>query len=291
MSDIGYKNKNQSALAISYDSLDKYVDSLRAAIETPYPEYEAIGIKDGDEYVQLNTNVLQIENEYYSFVRPKRVTQPGEKPTVGLGERGVEYVEIRALDVNAFEPNGVDLEELRFLEAFLIFCLLEHSPSISEAEQRTIQYNELTVALRGREPGLHLQFKNSTKPLTDWAEEILDGVEVICAALDSGRPEPVYKRAVEQQRARLKDFDLLPSARILAAMRDTGQPFAKYTFALSEDHERYFRGRRLDEAKAAEFRALAAASIQRQQEMEGGDEIRLEEFLRRYFDETLGNDG
>ena len=170
MSDIGYKNKNQSALAISYDSLGDYVKSLRAAIGTPYPEYEAIGVKDGDRYVQLNTNALQLENEYYSFVRPKRVTQAGEKPTAALHARGVEYVEIRALDVNAFEPNGVNVEQLRFIEAFLIFCLLENSPSISPAEQRTIQYNELTVALRGREPGLTLQHRGGMKPPQGWRD-------------------------------------------------------------------------------------------------------------------------
>jgi len=286
MSDIGYKNKNQSALAISYDNLADYVESLRAAIETPYPEYEAIGVKDGDQYLQLNTNTLQIENEYYSFVRPKRVTLPGEKPTVALRKRGVEYVEIRALDVNAFEPTGVDIEQLRFMEAFVIFCLLEHSPPISDAERRTIQYNELTVALRGREPGLQLQVKGAYKPLQIWAEEIIDGVEVVCDALDAGRPEPMYKRALDKQRAGLADFERLPSARILAAMKSSGLPFAKYAFELSEQHEQYFRGRALDPDKLAHYRELAAESIRQQHQLESEDGIGFDEFLNRYFTES-----
>jgi glutamate--cysteine ligase len=287
MSDIGYKNKNQSALAISYDTLTAYVDSLRAAIETPYPEYEAIGIKDGGNYVQLNTNTLQIENEYYSFVRPKRVTHPGEKPTVALHNRGVEYIEIRALDVNAFEPNGVNVDQLRFMEAFVIFCLLEQSPLITESEQKTIQYNELTVALRGREPGLHLQLKGAAKPLKTWATEILDGVEAVCIALDSGQPEPLFKRALDHQRAALEDFELLPSAQMITAMEDTGLPFAKYAFALSEQHEEYFRGRQLEDVKANKLRTLATESIQSQAGIEASDDIDLEEFLRRYFNEEL----
>lgn len=289
MSDIGYKNKNQSALAISYDHITGYVDSLRAAIETPYPEYEAIGIKDGDDYVQLNTNTLQIENEYYSFVRPKRVTKPGEKPSVALRDRGVEYVEIRALDVNAFDPNGVNVDQLRFMEAFVIFCLLEQSPPISQAEQRTIQYNELTVALRGREPGLQLQQLNGTpKPLKKWATEILEGVEIVCNALDSGRPEPVFKRALDCQRACLENFDLLPSAQLLATMQETRLPFAKLALSMSEQHEKYFRERQLDAEKTNAFRALAAESIQLQADIEANDKIDLEEFLRRYFQEDLG---
>ncbi len=291
MSDIGYKNKNQSALAISYDHISGYVNSLRAAIETPYPEYEAIGIKDGDNYVQLNTNTLQIENEYYSFVRPKRVTKPGEKPSVALRDRGVEYVEIRALDVNAFEPNGVNLDQLKFMEAFIIFCLLEHSPSISEVERRTIQYNELTVALRGREPGLHLQqFKHGTKSLKAWATEILDGVEAVCAALDSGQSVPTYRRALDRQRAALENFELLPSAQLLSAMQDAGLPFAKYALSMSEQHERYFRERELDPDKAASLQRLAAESIEQQTEIEASDDIDLDEFLDRYFSDGLKKD-
>ena len=288
MSDIGYKNKNQSALAISYDNINAYVNSLRSAIETPYPEYEAIGVKDGDDYVQLNTNVLQIENEYYSFVRPKRVVGPREKPSVALRDRGVEYVEIRALDVNAFESNGVNLDQLRFMEAFVIFCLLEHSPAISEAEQRTIQYNELTVALRGREPGLHLQqFKHGTKPLTTWATEILDGVESVCAVLDSGKSAPTYGPALDRQRECLENFELLPSSQLISAMRDTDLPFAKFGLSMSEQHERYFRGRELNADKTDALRRLAVESIQQQAEIEASDDIDLDEYLKQYFDEGL----
>ena len=283
MSDIGYKNKNQAALKISYDNLGVYVDSLRKAIETPYPEYEAIGIKDGEEYLQLNTNTLQIENEFYSFVRPKRVTRPGEKPTTALRQRGVEYVEIRALDVNAFEPTGVSVEQLLFVEAFLIFCLLERSPPITDEERNTIQYNELTVALRGREPGLLLQQKGSLKPLAVWANEIVDGVEIVAEALDAGASEPAYRRAVQAQRAALADFDLLPSARILAAMRETGLPFAKLALQLSEQHERYFRDTPLPPEKAQAFETMASTSIADQAELEANDDIEFDEFLRRYF--------
>ena len=79
MSDIGYKNKNQSSLVVSYDSLNDYCASLETALRTPYPEYEAIGLHNDGSRIQLSTSVLQIENEYYSFIRPKRTGQPGER--------------------------------------------------------------------------------------------------------------------------------------------------------------------------------------------------------------------
>ena len=172
MSDIGYKNKNQAVLNIAYNSLDEYVSSLTRAIETPYPEYEAVGVIRDGQYMQLNTNILQIENEFYSFVRPKQTTLSGEKPTVALKRRGVQYVEIRALDVGLLDPCGVNDAQLRFLEIFLLFCLLQDSPLIDAQEQRSIDYNERTVALRGREPGLKLQQNNHWRGLAEWLQEI-----------------------------------------------------------------------------------------------------------------------
>ncbi|WP_082411735.1 glutamate--cysteine ligase, partial [Methylogaea oryzae] len=125
MSDIGYKNNNQAGLRISFNSLAEYVDTLSRAIATPSPDYERIGVKVGGEYRQLNANVLQIENEYYNSVRPKQITLSGEKPTLALKKRGIRYVELRSVDLSPFHPAGIDLTELRFLEAFMLYCLLE----------------------------------------------------------------------------------------------------------------------------------------------------------------------
>ena len=156
MSDIGYRNRNQADLTVSVNSLEEYVRDLSRAITTPHPPYDALGVKVDGEYRQLNANILQIENEYYSFIRPKRVARSGERPTKALRRAGVEYVEVRALDVSAFDPVGVNQNKLRFLEAFLALCLLKESPLIGAEEQRSLDENHLTVARRGREPGLTL---------------------------------------------------------------------------------------------------------------------------------------
>jgi glutamate--cysteine ligase len=123
MGDIGYQNRQTegTGMKASYDSLDSYIRSLTWAIETPCPNYETIGVKVGDRYEQLNVNVLQIENEYYSTVRPKQITRWMEKPTLALRRRGVCYVELRSLDVNAFHPSGVAEEQMHFLEAFMLW--------------------------------------------------------------------------------------------------------------------------------------------------------------------------
>ena len=125
MSDLGYRNRNQAGLAVSVNSLAQYVRDLGRAIHTPHAPYEALGVRVDGKYRQLNANILQIENEYYSFIRPKRVARSGERPTKALERAGVEYVEVRALDVSAFDPVGVNQDKMRYLEAFLALCLLK----------------------------------------------------------------------------------------------------------------------------------------------------------------------
>ncbi len=283
MSDIGYMNKNQAALNVSYDSLEGYVDTLTRAIETPYPEYEAIGVLVDGEYRQLNANVLQIENEYYSFIRPKRTTDSGEKPTVALRRRGVEYVEVRAIDVSPFDPDGVNQEQLRFIEAFLVYCLLTDSPGIDAAERESISYNELTVALRGRERGLRLRTRTGWLGLDSWVEAVFDDMAPICQVLDNCHGEQPYTRALAAQRAALADRSRLPAARVLQAMRDSGLPFAKFAAAMSARHAGHFATRPLAPEREQEFERVAAESLAGQAAIEAEETESFAEYLAGYF--------
>ncbi|MCH5374019.1 MAG: glutamate--cysteine ligase, partial [Planctomycetes bacterium] len=182
MSDLGYSNKNQSRINISLNSLDEYVRDLTSAIRTPEPAYEKIGVKVDGEYRQLNTNLLQIENEYYSAVRPKRVARSGEQPTAALRREGIEYVEVRSLDINVFDPSGINQNTMRFLEAFLIYCMLEDSPKIDDREFEDIRYNHTGTATRGRDPGFRLRRGGREVSLQSWAREILDKVLAVAEA-------------------------------------------------------------------------------------------------------------
>ncbi|HSN18547.1 MAG TPA: glutamate--cysteine ligase, partial [Gammaproteobacteria bacterium] len=152
LSDIGYKNSNQARIGVTYNSLADYVSTLSHAIGTPAPDYERIGVKVDGEYRQLNANILQIENEFYGSIRPKQPIESGERATLALKRRGVMYLEVRALDVNAYDPVGTDDSALRFIEALLLLCLLSDSPPTDAAEQAEIGRNQLAVARRGRDP-------------------------------------------------------------------------------------------------------------------------------------------
>ena len=283
MSDIGYKNKNQSDLTISYDSLESYVESLEDALRTPYPEYEAIGLTDRGKRVQLSTNILQIENEYYSFIRPKRNGLPGERPASALRNRGIEYVEIRALDVNCFQPNGVDLSQLLFLEAFLIFCLLENSPTLTKNELREIEYNELTVALRGRTPKLLLQRHGEESALESWSLEICEQMRPICESLDCGEKNSPYVKALDTQITMIQNRDSLPSARILNTLSERKMQYHTYVMELSETYSSIFRRSPPTPKTRDKFARLAASSHAHQHRLEAEDTIEIDEYINDYL--------
>jgi len=284
MSDVGYRNRNQAGLAVSVNSLDEYVRDLTHAITTPHPPYEAIGVKVDGEYRQLNANILQIENEYYSFIRPKRVARSGERPTKALQRAGVEYVEVRALDVSAFDPVGVNQNKLRFLEAFMALCLLKESPPISQSEQSSLDRNHVTVARRGREPGLGLWRDGQVVPMGDWARELLDSMTGICEILDRGDASRPYSQALATQAAKVEDVALTPSARLMEELTTTGESFFDLALRMSATHKAYF----LDlyppnEDRLAEFAEEAGESLAKQRQIEASDPGSFEDYLARYF--------
>jgi glutamate--cysteine ligase len=285
MSDVGYRNRNQAGLSVSVNSLDEYVRDLSRAISTVHPPYEALGVKDANgQYQQVNANILQIENEYYSFIRPKRVARSGERPTKALQRAGVEYVEVRALDVSAFDPVGVNQNKVRFLEAFLTLCLMKESPPIGNAEQDALDQNHITVARRGREPGLTLTRDGRAVAMQDWAQELLDQMSGICEVLDMGDPAKPYSQALAVQAAKVNNVALTPSARLMEELTTTDEPFFDLALRMSKAHKDYFLGLYPpNEERLAEFASQAAESLAKQSSIEASDKGTYEEYIQRYF--------
>jgi len=284
MSDLGYRNKSQAGVQISVNSLDEYVRDLTAAVSTPHPDYQKLGVKVDGEYRQLNANLLQIENEYYSYIRPKRVARSGEHPSQALRRGGVEYVEFRALDVSAFDPVGVNQNKLRFLEAFAALCVMKQSDPIENSEQEHLDANHALVARRGREPGLKLNRNGRPVELRTWAMELIDSMRGICELLDEGDERRPYTAALELQQTKIDDPDRTPSARTLQELRTTGEGFAQFALRMSRVHKAYF----LDlyppnEQRLAEFSAEARESLQRQAAIEAADDMTFDQFLAKYF--------
>ena len=286
MSNVGYTNRTEkkSGVNVCYNSLPEYLASLSQAINTPWPPYERIGVKVNGEYRQLNTNVLQIENEYYTSMRPKQPPQGNEKPILALKQRGVRYVELRSVDINLLEPLGVTASQLRFLEMFLLFCLLTESPPLDAEERRMNDDNQMAVALTGRDLALILQRRrNPALPLRRWGEQIVSALEPIGQLLDCGEESQPYAAALAEQRAALADPDRTPSARILAGMRASGENFFRYARRLSEQHRDALQAESLAAERVGFFVEAAERSLREQAEIEAADDLSFDEFLRRYF--------
>ncbi|MGI9309563.1 MAG: glutamate--cysteine ligase [Gammaproteobacteria bacterium] len=283
MSDLGYQNSSQASLRVSANSLDDYISDLSRAITTPHADYQKIGIKNGDKYLQLNANFLQIENEYYSTIRPKRVARSGEHPSAALRRAGVEYVELRALDVSPFDPVGINQTEMHFLEIFLLYCLLEPSPAIESTEDESIKFNHGLVAKAGRKPGLELARRGKKIVLQQWLTELLDQMMPLAELLDRSG-EGGYREALVVQQQKARDAALTPSALLLADLSDSGLPFAKYALQVAETYRDYFGSLATEHnSHFAQFSEEATESIERQRAIESADNISLEQYMKKYF--------
>jgi len=284
MSDLGYSSNAQTKIAISLNNLDDYINDMSRAICTPEPEYEKIGVKVAGEYRQLSANQLQIENEYYSSVRPKRVAHSGERPTAALRRGGIEYVEIRSLDINVFDPVGVNQNEMRFTEAFLVYCLLQDSPFTDHDGWTEAARNHSETANNGRDPDFRLIRDGREVSLKIWANEILEDVTAIAELIDRGEGGDAYVQSVNAQIELVENPDATPSARILEAMKVERTGFYHFAMACTRGHKDYFAALEpLSDDRLRLYEDEATLSMQRQLEIEAGDDTSLEDYLANYF--------
>ena len=286
MGRLGYQSDAQSSLSVSYNTLADYGASLYGALVTPYPPYEKIGLQDGNgDYRQLATSLLQIENEFYGKIRPKRRIRPGERPLHALRERGVEYVEVRLMDLDPFSPIGITASTCRFLDVFLLYCLLGESPPDTPAEIAAINRNQERVAARGREPGLTLSRDGREMPLKEWGREVLSQCAPVAAKLDSQLGGIAYRDAVQAASTALDNPDSVPSARVLHAMaRNHGNSYVRFVLAESLLHRATLLALPLAPKTEDEFASLARASSAKQRQIEAQDRVDFETYRKQYLD-------
>ena len=285
MGRLGYQSEAQASLKVSYNSLEGYGNSLEDALTRHYPPYEAIGVRGPDgAYRQLDTSLLQIENEFYGTIRPKRVIRSGERPLHALRERGVEYVEVRLMDLDPFEVVGISAQTMRFLDVFLLHCLLSDSPPDTPQEIAALGDNQQRVAERGREPGLLLERAGAQVTLTDWGGEILSALRPIAQRLDAVHQCVDYSAALDAALQALRHPDTLPSARVLAAVEKTfNGSFVGFVRARSVQVKQTMLNTELPIAVQAHFEHLAQQSWDEQRQIEAADRVPFDAYLQAYL--------
>ena len=284
MGPLGYQSDAQRGLHMSYNSLDEYAETMRTALTRSYPDYEAIGTVGADgEYQQLNTSLIQIENEFYGSIRPKNPVQPGERPLTALTNRGVKYVEVRCLDLNPFLRLGIDDVQIRFLDTFLLYCLLTDSPPDSPEESKQMHTNQVNVVQRGRDPELQLDLDGESGNVRDIGCALIDACAPLASQLDEATSTDAYSQSLAIQRTKMEDASRTPSARMLATMTQQKLSYFRFTMNQAISHQGYFEEHPLLGANRDAFVSRAADSRKRQAEIEAADALDFAGYLKQYL--------
>ncbi|TFL13422.1 glutamate--cysteine ligase [Pusillimonas caeni] len=285
MSDLGYNNKDkaQSELQLCYNDIETFLRRIYDAVTTPWPAYQAIGTHRDGQWIQLNTNVLQIENEFYSSIRPKRSVERCERPSTALAARGVQYIEVRCLDIDPYQPLGISAETSRFMDTFLLFCAVEDSPFFPQNGFCPDSHdNFAVVSTEGRKPGLMLARRDGPVSLRDWGDELLGRMLDYADLLDAGVSGDAHRQAVLAQQKKIDDPKATPSATLLRQMRQEGVSLHELTLRQSRAHRDALLASPLNHDAEKELRQAAAESLRVQAQLEQSDTESFDDYVARY---------
>ncbi len=282
MSDIGYQNIKQKNLNISFNGLDEYIKDLKEATETPSKIFAEINDGEGLNYSQINSNILQIEDEYYSTARPKSSVLSNERMINKLCKYGVNYLELRSIDLNPFQASGINLETVRFLEIFILYCLVTSSPKISKSVMSEISNNDLLVSREGRKPGLKLSKNKKSITLEDWANQILD--EMLELVSKIGSDQKVFVDAILNSKAQILEKDLTLSSQVFHKVRDRDLSYEEFGMFLGGLHkEAYSKSSLIDQHNEKLIEKEIANSNEEEKKLERYTKKSFDGYLRDYF--------
>ncbi|MDF2612328.1 MAG: glutamate/cysteine ligase,/amino acid ligase [Clostridia bacterium] len=166
---ISYRNgecgyKNHTDLFPDYASVESYVKSI-------------------EDFVKENT--IQSHKELYTQIRPK--AKDNKDLLNSITEDGIQYIEIRSIDINPFEKGGISLDDLDFIHIFMLYLLLKEETNYKEWQQDAL-FNQKLISKGGMENVCLIKDGEETTK-REWALNILDEVknmsEVLCLDRES----------------------------------------------------------------------------------------------------------
>ena len=283
---LGYQSETQRHMVrVCFNSLENYVSKIAEAICTPYDDYVKLGLMNGDEHLQVNTGILQSEAEFYTTIRAKRLPARGSNFLKVLLAEGVEYLEIRLLDVNPYQPVGIDEDDIHFMDMLLLHCLLTDSPELGEEECNAATANVQQVVYGGRESGTVLDDNGTQRDVIEWGLAVIGAMEEIAATLDRVNGGSAYTETLVQQRDKLHDASRTPSAHVLADMKAESIPFFRFAMNKALEHQQYFRKLPLSRERIEYYDDLAARSLAEQRQLEDADSISFDRYLENHNEE------
>lgn len=281
LSDIGYTNDAQKQLGITFNDLQTYVDGLRKATHTRSDQFSQIGVKVNGIYRQINDNVLQIENEFYAPIRPKRVPKKGETPSAALLRGGIEYIEVRSLDINPFSPIGITEEQIRFIDLFLIWCAIAPAPEMTSDELQCAKVNWNRVIMEGRKPHqiISLGCVNYHEPLAKVGHDLFKDLLRVADVLDHKDSQRRYHHVCEHLDVMFDHPELTLSARTLQAISDMGT--AKFGTALAKQYKQQLNAEPLRILTENDFISQRNQSLLKQTTKEQQQQLSFDDYIQQ----------
>lgn len=280
----GYRGSADATATPRLSSLQAYADDLQHALTTESPRFAALGLRDADgERRQVSTARLQLEAEHYAVARPKRVPDPLERPLHALRQRGVDYIELRAIDLDPFEPLGIAAPAVAFLDLFLVTALVMPDTPDSPDQAAEDDLNLERVAMRGRDPDLRLLSQGRERPMREWLDDWCEVAAPVADRLDAARAGQSHRDALTDVRRAVLDPQRLPSARVARALAAAPDPVV-LGCAQAQAHRRYFQAQPWTAADEEALIHAGVRSLRAQADLEAQDTGSFEAFLGWYLD-------
>ena len=280
MSEVGYQSYHQKALDIKYNSLDSFIESLKKGIFEEYEVFKSLGLYDeNNERQQISSGILQIENELYDSIRPKRKGASETRPIELLSTQGIEYVEVRGIDLSPNTLTGISKSEMRLLDVFLIHCLITESKSVSQSEYDEMNKNYVTAIHSGSDLDQKLSFNGSELSIRNKISNISEELLLIAKELNSIDPE--FEKSVS---------DCLnmenKSRQLLNNILGSDNSFTENILQESINKMNSLKGAKLKNEAILENERFA--SIELHKEIEAKKGVELNKYVEQYNDKVRG---
>lgn len=280
MGGLGYTSNAQNDIQICYNQLSTYISTLEKARLTPFKQYEDIGLVKNGKRAQLNVNLLQIDNEFYSTIRPKNIAKTRESALGALHKRGIEYIEVRLIDVNPYTPLGITKEQVDFIQLFLIWCLSLESPQIENEECAQLDFNFNQIVNFGRKSDLELFVHGEKKQKRDVLNEVFSQLSQLANKLSPCEPD--YNLSVTREYEKVENEAILPSSLVINQANSRDKSFIKYQLELAKKYKTSYS---CSDISLKEYLELAKNSLDEQKNVEANDKLDFDDFLNKYFED------
>lgn len=191
----GYQNKEP--IPVRYDHLCHYVSDIENAIQE---------------------GKIQSYSHYYSPIRLK--VKQGKPNKKSYETDGIEYVEIRCIDLNPLTALGIDKRDLYFIHLFLLYCAL-NNVTLSTAELALLDEVHHCVA----ENGLNSKVGSCCDTVMNGSfhfQELLINIKKIAQELSLFDLVPEFKTALEFQWSKCENRSNHPAVILFEKIKKEG---------------------------------------------------------------------